>query len=807
MKCIKLLFIMLFLVLSCDSDQENKQNQYQFIPQNTQAVVKINEGSLFKETWNNSPSIKFLSPKKEEIKILISLLSNTSEASSFLCFSPTGKNKFSPLLIQQKYKDTIDSSLEQSKYSGFNIREFSVRGLDFFKINIGQSEITSSSKLIIENIIRNHQSNQPGIFDKDFYQLVDNLEEKSVFNILINKKSNSFLNSFLPKLNFFPNFNENWFAFDGNFNSPLIGLDGITITRDSMPSKLSVFKNMKPNKIRSTKLIPQSFNSFFSFPMENIPQFTDQIKTYAKFHNTAIDTKALKIFSSIDEITIMNHNEGDAVILHRSNLNQFIFDSFIEEVEYRDISYGKISKSPKALNSILKLFKIEFNAKYITSIDDFYVLSNQESLIKKIIGSFRDSKTISSNENFISLIKSLSDLNSGIWISKTNVFNSKKNLLSFNSTKFPLIAMQWVNDKEISHMHIRFGDEVPENKKNTVVNQTSIISESIISSNPKWIKNHRSNGYDIIFQDNNNVLYLYSNKGSLYWKKKLSEKIIGDISQVDLYKNKKLQMAFRTKNHFMILDRNGRIVKPFDKNIKSNSNNIPLAVFDYDDNRNYRFLLVQDNDIRMLDSKGKKVKGFKFSKTKSPIIQPIKHIKIKGKDFIIVREENGTINILNRRGKRILNIESNLLLSKNPVWSYLDTFTTSDIKGNMVQIDTKGNVIKTPEEWASNHLLEMTTKTLVSISENIITIKGIPVKLPYGNFTRPKIFYINNTIYIATTDLDSQKVYLFLSNGNSVQGFPVYGTSAVDIINADNDKSLEMIVQSENDGIIIYQIN
>ena len=99
MKCIKFLFIILFLVLSCDSDQENNQNLHQFIPQNTQAIIKINEGSLFKETWINTPSFKFLSPKKEEIKILISSIRNTSEVSSFLCFSPTGKDKFSPTVI------------------------------------------------------------------------------------------------------------------------------------------------------------------------------------------------------------------------------------------------------------------------------------------------------------------------------------------------------------------------------------------------------------------------------------------------------------------------------------------------------------------------------------------------------------------------------------------------------------------------------------------------------------------------------------------------------------------------------------
>ncbi len=70
----------------------------------------------------------------------------------------------------------------------------------------------------------------------------------------------------------------------------------------------------------------------------------------------------------------------------------------------------------------------------------------------------------------------------------------------------------------------------------------------------------------IVIQDNQNVLYLFSNKGKLLWRKKLGGKILGDIKQVDLYKNKRLQMAFRTKDRFLILDRNGEIVKPF--NIK-----------------------------------------------------------------------------------------------------------------------------------------------------------------------------------------------------------------------------------------------
>ena len=101
----------------------------------------------------------------------------------------------------------------------------------------------------------------------------------------------------------------------------------------------------------------------------------------------------------------------------------------------------------------------------------------------------------------------------------------------------------------------------------------------------------------------------------------------------------------------------------------------------------------------------------------------------------------------------------------------------------------------------------MTSKSLVTLSENKLVIKGIPVMLPFGNYTAPKIHYLNNTIFVTLTDLDSQKVYAFYSNGSLVGGFPVYGSSVADLSNADNDNAIEMVVQSEEEGMLIYQIN
>ena len=681
----------------------------------------------------------------------------------------------------------------------------------FFKVFLGTIEIISDSKLTIENIIRNFNTNQNGMNSQQFYEVIDSFDNSSIFNLLINKEINSYFKESIPYNKLLPRFNENWIAMDGNIYSGSIALDGITYTKDSIASKIGVFAGMKPKSIGVIKIIPKNFKSLISFPVENMPQLTEKLKQYSNYKNIPANLESLKNISSIDEISIVDFNQGMSIFVHKSNqINQLIDKEKLNK-SYRNIKYGITDTIPSGISTILEFLEINFEAKHVAQIEDYILFSNSESLTKSIIGNFKDGNTIQNDLNFTSLLKKLSNVNSGIWFAKTeSLFNkekSKKSNYNFKFKKFPLVAIQWINDVEFAHIHVRFGKNQPKTKKKDVVNIAEFVTESNISLSPQWLRNHRTKGHDIALQDDNNKLYLYSDTGKLYWKKQLNEKIIGKISQVDLYKNKRFQMAFRTKNKFIILDRNGNLVEPFDIKIDGDENSQPLAVFDYDKNRNYRFLLSQRKNLIMLDRKGKKVEGYKFTKIKQPLNFPPKHIRIKGKDFIVLQLQNGDIKILNRRGEIAVKINSKIPSSNNPIWQYLDTFTTSDKRGNLIQIDTKGNIIKIPEGWSENHLLEMTTKTLVSISENILTIKGIPVKLPYGNYTRPKIFYIKNELFISVTDKDAQKVYLFSSNGNPINGFPIYGIDGVDIIANKDDDSLGLIVKSESNGFIIYKIN
>ena len=58
----------------------------------------------------------------------------------------------------------------------------------------------------------------------------------------------------------------------------------------------------------------------------------------------------------------------------------------------------------------------------------------------------------------------------------------------------------------------------------------------------------------------------------------------------------------------------------------------PISVFDYEKNRNYRILISNKNQIKMYDSRGKIVSGFKPVKFDSNIKNSPVHIRIKGKD-------------------------------------------------------------------------------------------------------------------------------------------------------------------------------
>ena len=290
-------------------------------------------------------------------------------------------------------------------------------------------------------------------------------------------------------------------------------------------------------------------------------------------------------------------------------------------------------------------------------------------------------------------------------------------------------------------------------------------------------------------------------------EEKNSTKIIGDIKQVDLYKNGRLQIIFRTEDKLYVLDRNGNEVKELSFEIESGQNNIPISIFDYEKNRNYRFLVTNDNIIEMFDSRGKKVSGFKPYVFESNIIKDPVHIRIDRKDFIVVQLENGELKILDRRGRDRINVDQKIQFSENSIYSYMKTFTTTDNQGNLIQIDMDGKLSKKSLNISSDNLIDIKNDNLVYISENILSIKGINITLPFGRFSKPKIFNESLRMLIGISDLSENNIYLYEDNGELVKGFPLKGNSIIDIRDSDKDGKIEVLTRLDSNSIVSYEVN
>lgn len=100
----------------------------------------------------------------------------------------------------------------------------------------------------------------------------------------------------------------------------------------------------------------------------------------------------------------------------------------------------------------------------------------------------------------------------------------------------------------------------------------------------------------------------------------------------------------------------------------------------------------------------------------------------------------------------------------------------------------------------------MLKKYFSYVELRFLNMKGKEVTLDYGLYTAPRIFYVNDKIYVAVTDTQAQRVFIFDSNADLLPNFPVYGTSQIDLNNADTDSNVEFVVQGEENEILLYKM-
>jgi len=219
-------------------------------------------------------------------------------------------------------------------------------------------------------------------------------------------------------------------------------------------------------------------------------------------------------------------------------------------------------------------------------------------------------------------------------------------------------------------------------------------------------------------------------------------------------------------------------------------------------------VITQGDRISMYDKNAKRVSGFTFDQSEATVIYPPQHIRLGNKDYILIAENNGKLNILSRTGSSRISVKDHIDFGDTPFFKEgAQAFGIYDINGSKVSISEKGSVIKKPTSYSSATAFSNDGISNTALNENELFIKGKAITLDYGTYTAPRNHKVGRTIYTTITNTESRAVFIYNDKGEKLENTPVYGLSSASIGYLERNKSLGFAVLGDTDTILIYKVN
>jgi len=799
----------LLFLCACDSSVTQKGEFIDFIPPNTSVVYKIDDlvqfqndlkDNLAMASFSSESAQEFLTKQNKIVKNLgasgevVLCVSKDSAVQQFTVLASYSK-QFSPL----DSLNTADS--KKTPYNKNLIHRIVVENDTTYTAIKDSIYMASSSETIIKDILDKKSLSNPS-FRKVFSM---NMED----GISILKQGNNLQVGNSSISNF-----ASWSRLETKISASEFSATGVAIAEDSTTNLLNIFKGLTPQQNQIAKITPSSARSVCAITYNDVSILLANLSAHTNTNRTTnVLTPILETANEVGQIELTN---GSFVILNSIDTDQTqeaIAPFMTQETEFRNVAIFQFSESDAFKENLHPFVTIE-NLSFAFQLDSFFVFTTTLSTAEVVISDYTNNNCLVNTPSFEATKSELSDASSLLFFNLqgdvaqtvSSLFSTElSNATSASLKKYPLIGLQYIYDRDFAHVNV-IGKETTQAKQTngTVTQLFSSTLDADILGNPTFFSNHRTRGKDVVVQDVENKLYLFSASGKLLWKKEMDGPILGKINEVDLLRNGKKQLTFVTQKALHVIDRNGKNVAPFPKQFKDPITQ-PLSLFDYDNNRRYRFVITQGQEVHMYDSQGKTVNGFTFKKAASRIILPPQHLRINRKDYLLFAEESGKLNILSRTGKERVKVTEKFNFSEIPIAREGNDFVVITKENSKARITAKGNVSKKALEVGGGYWLTTKGTTKATLDENLLRINGKLVELPFGIYTTPSIYIANRKTYITVTETQENKVYMYTKGGELVAGFPVFGSSSVEVIN--NRRENHVLTTGNKNEILLYQSN
>jgi hypothetical protein len=770
-------------------------------------------------------------------------------------------------ITQHKYEDAriYDVSIFNRKSAGFSYCYY--RGMF----------VLSNSPILVEEVIRQSKSNVSIRTKAGLQTILRTAGKSSPFNIYLNfdyfpTLASNFIHSrFRSDLQAISKF-AHWVELDCNVSSDAIILNGFSSAENSNGLLADIFKDQESFKLTLPNLLPSGSKGFFALGISDYEKFHVNYSLYQQKNETnrefdknliayqkAFGIDIISDFKKIFDKEIAfcyNPASGDSlsyniftIIKTKSNSDakEFIatnIEKYTKNLDSMPNSTAKTKPHPLSVNILNtsfanipqllfgKLFSLNKNS-YCVVADNYIIFGDSISSLNTFAADFASQKNMAIDLNYSNLSDLLAEDTYFYFYLSPDAPQLYRHFLKYTSEqiltqyKYGLSQVQAIvyqfgrNDNLFyNNAFIRF---LPRAKGN-LTKKWGVPLDSPLASPIYLVKNRISGKNEIMCQDKANNLYLISGNGEVLWKRKIEKPILSKLFQADLFRNKKLQMVFNTQDQVYAIDRNGKDIEgyPIKLKVKAISG---MSVFDYDKNRNYRFLIPgADNLIYCLEKTGKEVEGWKKPALSANYKGSIDYFTFNGKDFITASDTK-QLYFFDRKGKSRITTSIPVSKAPNSVLAASKTrasnqFLTTDSAGtiNMIALNGKVTTQKTGI-YPHSHFLLVQDINFDKVADIVFcydnkfeayNTEGARI-LNYmtdGKFhTRPKFISLSDSSYlISYTDTITNKIHLMYNTGEAMPGTPLKGNSELTCEILENPSNTLNLFIGDNNILYCYSV-
>lgn len=775
-----------------------------------------------------------------------------------------------------------DCSTSQRKYEGELIIDLHTRQGDLSAVVLGKMLVISTSSLLLESAIRQFQAEATITDDGGLGELMKTSGKNVLANLFV--RLPYILSDNLPLLspelkNQLQPYPEpgNWSAVDISPRENLLLMSGFSTFSENR-QWLSLLQGQKPGATEIATAFPASTKAYFALQISDIGMYTQNLTTFAakagmakEFENdrTMHYKWAGESFSDL----LAEQMAGEAGIAlcdlgqEKTGNNTLVAikvkspQAAAERLRALAISVaqkqGKPMKTPVITHQIdgdtrLNIYSIElpgmftatlggffpsFDITYATLAGNYIIFAGSQKALSLAYHYYLRNNQLSGDINYRQISDYFSGRNSAmvylsagalasnapVWLSP-EAHDRAMALLSAGGG-LNVVGVEFSMSPGLVFTNAFVAAMTGEGDDAQTVWET--LLDTVVLQKPYIVKNHITGTNEVLVQDAGYHLYLINSIGRVLWKLPLQGRIIGNIYQVDAFRNNKLQYIFNTEDKLYLVDRNGNYVDRFPVNLRARAI-AGLSVFDYEGTRDYRLAIpAADRKVYMYDISGNVIPGWDFTGAGTPLSGQVFHCRLGDKDYVVFKDAY-KLYMLDRKGSSRVSAKGTTAFSDNPLYFFnygeqpnTSFVVTSDTAGRVVKFffDGRTEILQIkemgPQHWfvASDIngdgmpeyiFADNEAMTVYNHRGVLLFAKRLGVLPKYP----PALYeFSKKDMKIGLVGQTEGKIYLYNNDGSLYKGFPLKGSAPFSIgaLNASLGR-FNLVVGDGNNFLINYTV-